>query len=299
METITSAPSQFKIATRPRTSPFQGGTCSTLGTGSSAEQGAIAALNTLNGSCGTATGIVNQNPLGPYGSSGSCGYDCSYEQNWWWNADYRFINANLNQAVATMNAQGNYNTAYQPTQKWLGDLPGFNTAILAAINAANFTDANAVLQNNINEVNPALQSVANFVTSENTYVGYLQNYATNSHNWIVQNATATENDLIGKIACGAGDVQNSFNNMFADVSAKFVNMTAPFNTVNTNFQAALQAVELVAGAFLHIQSQNTLVGQSLSTAQTYPSGSALQKMYLQIATNEWNDLVTEANSQLT
>lgn len=299
METTISVPSQFKISTRPRTSPFQGGTCSTLATGNSAEQGAITALNTLNGSCGAATGVVNQNPLGPYGSSGSCGYDCSYEQNWWWNADYRFMNANLNQAIVIMNVQGSYNTAYQPTQKWLGDLPGFNTAMLAAINAANFTNANAVLQNNINEVNPALQSVAGFVNFQNQYVGYLQNYATTSHNWIVQNATATENDLIGKIACGAGDVQNSFNNMFADVSAKFVNMTAPFNTVNTNFQAALQAIELVAGVFLHIQSQNQLVGQSLDKAQTYPPNSPLQQMYLQIATNEWNDIVSTANGQLT
>jgi hypothetical protein len=299
METITSVPSQFSVTTRPRTSTFTGGKCSALQTGNSAEQTVIAALGTLNDSCNTATGVVNQNPLGPYGSNGSCDFDCSYEQTWWWKADYRYMNANLVQAIGVVNLQGNYTLAYRPTQNWLSVLPNLNTAMLAAINAANFTDANGLLQDNINDVNPALQSIAGFVNNENQYAGYLQNYAVTSHNSIVQNATAIENDLIGKISCGSGDVQNSFNGMFADVSAKFVNMTAPFNTVNNNFQAALQAVELVAGVFLHIQSQNQLVGQSLTTAQSYPPNSPLQQMYLKIATNEWNDLVTQANGQLT
>lgn len=300
MQTLTLPPSQFSVSIKRRAKPFEGTPCKARDTSGGAQTAALAAYSTLNTSSATATTVINQNPLGRYADSGSCGYDCSYEQDWNWWADYRPTNTNLINAVAFINCGGAYNNAFQPTQKWVGtDMPTYGTALLADINAGNFTDANTVLQNNLNEANSGLQTIASFVTYENQYIGYLQTTATNSHNWIVTNATNCENDLIGKISCGAGDVQNSFNNMFNDITAKYANMAVPFNTVNANFQVALQAVEAVAGVFLSLQSKSSLVSQNLTTAQTYPSGSAMRQVYLNMAIENWNDFVAEANTQLT
>lgn len=299
METLTPVPSRINVSVRPRTSPFKGGTCVNTETAGGAQSAALAAVHTLEVDCNNANAVVNQNILGPYADNGSCGYDCSYEQNWSWSLDYRSVNSNLVYAVYLMDMARSYTLIYQPTQTWITtDLPNFSTALLADLTAANFTDAGNVLQNNINEMNNAFRNVTLFISNSNQYVGYLQTYASNIKTWIIANATGVENDLIGKIACGAGDVQNSFNKLFADVNAKFANMATPFNTVNNDYQLAQRAVQLVAGIFLSLQSKGTSIGQNITKAAAEPPNSPLRTMYVNIATNEWNDFVSEANTQL-
>lgn len=300
MQNSISYPTLSQVSTRCRPLPLPSGTCTVLEDGNSPENGAIVAFGILNNNCAAAATAVNQNQFGPYAGNGSCGYGCSYEQYWNWSGDYRnYANAQLLNGLAFMNWGSSYTTAYQPTQTWLAtDLPNFGSALLADINAADFGSANTVLQNNINEANQALQSITSFLGNASPYVGYLQTLATNLQAGIVSSATTAQNNLIGQIHCGAGDVQNSFNGMFADVAVKFINLQIPLNTVNSNFQSALQSVDLVAGVFISLQSKNQQVSQFLGRAASFPAGSPTRVMYQNAAISEWNAFVSEANSQL-
>lgn len=298
MQNTISYPSKATISTRPRISVPTKGICSVLEGETSPAAAALAAFNILNNNSNIAAGVVNQNLLGPYADNGSCGYGCSYEQEWNWHADYTPTNSNLIQAVMFVNCGGVYNTAYQPTLRWLGtDLPNFSNALITAINSSDFDGAYTVLQNNINEANQALESLVSFVNT-NQNVGYLQTFSQNAQNWIINDARALQNDLIGKIHCGDGDVQNSINGMLGNVAAKFVNMQTSFNTVSSNLQSALQAVDLVSGVFISLQSRNRVVKDFISRASSFPSGSPTRQMYQNMAINEWNVFVSQANSQL-
>lgn len=322
MQTFISAPPQFKVSTRRRALPFTGGSCSALAGGSSSEAAALAAFATLTTYCNNATGTVNQNPLGPYGNNGSCTHDCSYEQTWWWKADYRPTNTNLVNSVSFMNMAGNYISAFRPTSVWVSStLPNYGTALTGNINtilnidtaiingggnatpeqllqlANAFNLAAQALQNNNTVANQGLQNLASFINYSNPYTGYMQTTATNAQAWIRTNATAIENSVIGQIACGSGDVQNSFNAMFADVAAKFVNMQAPFNLISNGFQLALQATEKVAGIFLSLQAKSQLVSQYLADAQVLAPTNIMRKVKLNSGSNIWGQYVAEANAE--
>lgn len=322
----SSAPlSGFRVSThsKPRASaPSQGGgDADAVG----AEAAALAALSALSTSCTTASGVVSQNQLGPYGDDGSCDYDCGFkEQKWSWWADYRPTNTNLTQVVAGYNITAPYATAFQPTQTWVTtDLPAFGSsldgnlttiaqvdaAIVAAHGvetpqeaaklAAAFESLATILQNNLSEANRALQNLASYLSWVQGWSGTsLPNYVTSARSYIQTNATNIEEDLLGQIACGANDVRNSFNLMFVDIDAKFATMQPGFNDVTAKLAAAIQAGQRVAGVFLVVQSDSTLVSEQVTQAQSLGPTSPLRTMHLTIAGNEWSGLVQEANFQL-
>lgn len=316
--------SEFSVSTRRKATRSSAACGCGVGDASGAQAAALAALASLATTCTNAANAVNQNPLGRYDNSGSCTYDCGFmEQTWSWWADYRPTNANLVQAVGLCNITAGYGDAFAPTQVWISkDLPQFSTAITgdlakiagidqAIINAGGeitpqqqtdlnnaFDDLNKELQANLNEANGALQYLASFLSWDQGHTGDLQSTVTNSQAFIKQNATGIENDLIGQIACGAGDVQNTFNAMFTDVNNKFVAMQAYFNTVTSNLGVAVQAGSRVAGTFLVLQSDSTLVSQQVQQALSFPPTSALRTMHLNIAGQNWTDFVQEANTQL-
>jgi len=315
-----SSPSQFTVSTQPRNVAL---TAATSAEATGAAQVAQAAFTALNVNCAAAIAPINQNQLGPYGTNGSCTHDCSYQQTWTWTADYRYINTNLLQGVATINVGGIYNTAFQPIQTWVGtNLPAFGTQLLKDLDTitqigidinhaggnpttqqlaqlkAAFTDAGQVLQANLDQANQGLRSLSNFVNQQNPNTGYLQTISTNAQTNIKTDGTKTENSLTGQIACGSGDVQNSFNAMFADVAAKFVAMQASINAADAGFQSALQAAVLVAGVFLSLQPKSQLVSEYLTQAQSYAPTDPVRQMRVNMAVSVWNTLVSEANAQL-
>jgi len=320
-----SSPSQFGIASRRKSPSSARQGCGADADAGGAQAAALAALLALSNSCTNASALVNQNQLGPYGDSGSCSYDCGFkDQSWWWKADYRPTNSNLVQVVAANNISGPYTTAFQPTQTWVNtDLPASGnslTATLAAIAqidaaivaaggnetpaqssqlAAAFNNLPGILQVNLNQANYALQKLASYLSwVQGGGVGPIQGYVTAAQSYIKTDATKAEENLIGEIACGSGDVTNSFNGMFADVNAKFANMQPGFDAVTAKLAAALQAGDHVAGVFLTLQSDSTLVSEQITQAQSYPPTSGLRTMHLNIAGNEWSDFVQEANFQL-
>jgi hypothetical protein len=317
--------SGFRVSSRNKPRASAPSQCGSDADAVGAEAAALAALSALSASCTNASGLVNQNPLGRYGDSGSCSFDCGFkEQKWSWWADYRPTNTNLLQVVAVCNITAPYTTVFQPTQTWVNtDLPAFGSslngnlttiaqidaAIVAAHGvetpqqaaqlAAAFSTLASILQNNLSEANRALQNLASYLSSVQSWSGtYLPNYVTSARAYIQTSATKIEEDLIGQIACGADDVRNSFNGMFADVNAKFANMQPGFNDVTAKLTAAVQAGQHVAGVFLVVQSDSTLVSQQLTKAQSYNPISPLRTMHLNMAGNEWSGLVQEANFQL-
>jgi hypothetical protein len=316
--------SQFTVSDRRTStlSPHQD--CCRVSSGAGAQAAALAALATLAANCGIAADVVNQNPLGRYSDSGSCDYDCGFkEQDWNWWADYRGTNTNLVQAVGSMNITGPYTAAFQPTQTWVNAaLPGFSGSLngsLATINridaaiiaaggvetpeqdaelSAAFANLSSVVQGSLGQANQALQNLAAFLSWEQGHTGVLQNLVTSSQGYIKTDATNTENNLIGQIACGAGDVQNSFNNMFNDINNKFATMQTCFTTVTSNLLAAIKAGDSVAGVFLILQSDSSVVSEQIVQAQSYPPSSPLRQLHLNISGNEWGNLVQKANAEL-
>jgi hypothetical protein len=330
MQPITLLPpsptSQISVASRRKGRPSAGAECGCAAPADDqgAQAAALAALATLAAACSASQTVVAQNPLGRYSDSGSCTYDCGFmEQDWSWWADYRFVNTNLQNCVAGMNFSGPYGVACQPMQAWVGSsLPTINTsvngdlqdirqidaAIIAAGGdetpaqraqlASDFTDLGNQLARNLGLANGALQQLAGFVSWEQGQGGAVDALVASSKTYIQTSATNNENNLIGQIACGAGDVQNSFNNMFTDIASKFTTMTTSFNTVDQDFEAAIQAAQAVAGVFLVLQQDSALVSQRLDLAQGLSPTDPLRLMDLNIATNVWTELVNTATAQL-
>ncbi|MET1077159.1 MAG: hypothetical protein ABWY06_03970 [Pseudomonas sp.] len=328
MSNVMTAPSlassQFSVTSRRRLAPAPRASSCTLSDSGGAQAQALSAMAALSTACSNAITLVNQNPLGRYANSGSCSYDCGFmEQDWNWWADYRPTNANLAQRLSAMNIAASYGVAFQPTQNWLNQgLPGYANQLsgnLATINGIDaviaatgsetpeqsaqlssaFTALGNALQNNLNEANQGLQSLAGFLSWEQGSTSGFPSFVEGCKTFIQQNATATENNLIGQIACGADDVRNTYNAMFADIAAKFARMQPGFNDTGNRLQSALQAGDAVTGVFLVLQSNSQLVSGQLAQAQLYPAGSVLRTMHLSIVQNEWGSFVQQANSQLS
>ncbi|HEX4629600.1 MAG TPA: hypothetical protein VH188_01420 [Chthoniobacterales bacterium] len=247
------------------------------------------------------------------------------EQDWNWSANWvpSVNNGVLIPAVGQLNIASAYTVSFQLTQIWVtADLPNYNTNLLAALATINQVDtaiinaggvetpaqaaqltvtfgaAATILQNNLGEMNSALQKIAGFLNWQQQFIGYIQAQATSVQTAITTAATNAENNLIGDIACGDGDVRNSFNGMFADVAAKFAAMQTPFNAVNSNFQVALNAGALVAGVFLPLQGDSQLVSEYLASAQSYAPTNPLRQLKLNMAGSLWAEFVSDANTQL-
>jgi hypothetical protein len=328
MQTITLHPptptSQSSVSSRRKTNASSPSTCCTVGDGSGAQAAALAALGILASACSAAAAVIAGNPLGAYGDNGSCDFDCGFkEQTWSWSADYRFVNGNLQAAVTSLDFSSAYGAAFAPTQNWVGtDLPQFglrlnsalqdirqlDQAIIAAggeVSPAqqnqlntDFSSLNTMVANDLTEANSGLQTLAGFLSYEAGQSSQLADLVASSKAYIQTDATRCENDLIGKIACGSGSVQNSFNNMFTDVATKFATMQTSFNTVTSNFQTALNAADAVAGVFLVLQSDSSVLSEQLALTQTFAPTDPLRALHLNIAANMWGELVSTATVQL-
>ncbi len=319
---LPSPPSRFVVSSRRKAGSPSAPGCGCAAT-SDAQGAQAAALAALDASCTAAEAVVSQNPLGPYADSGSCSYDCgTMEQNWNWSADYRAVGANLQNCLAGMDFSQPYAVAYQATASWVGSgLPGISTAIggdLQAIQqtdaaiagaggdatpaqqaqlASAFGDLGTQLSNNLGLLDQALQQLAGFVSSEQGQGGAVDSLVASSKAYIQSDATTAENNLLGQIACGSGDVQGSFGGMFQDVANKFATMQASFAPVDANFQASFGAVQLVTGAFLVLQQDSDMVSKRLASAQAMAPTDPLRAMDLTIAGNLWADLVASADAQ--
>jgi hypothetical protein len=161
-----------------------------------------------------------------------------------------------------------------------------------------FSSLNTMVGNDLAEANTALKTLAGFLSDEAGQSGQLANQVSSSQSYIKTDATNCENNLIGKIACGSGAVQDSFNAMFADVATQFATMQTSFNTVTSNFQTALNAGDAVAGVFLVLQSDSSMVSEQLAYTQTLSPTDPLRAMHLNIASNLWGELVSTATVQL-
>ncbi|MFK3772292.1 hypothetical protein [Pseudomonas sp. NPDC089406] len=315
--------SQFSTTSERRPAADYRPSCCTADAVGGAQANALAAMAALASTCNDAVGLINQNPLGRYQNNGSCSYDCGFrEQTWSWWADYRPTNANLASQVNGMNLAAPYATAFQPTRQWLeGALPGNarqlqeQLALIASIDAAiaasgqqtpeqqaqlaqAFTALSNLLASNLGQANQALGNLASFLSWAQPATSGLADYVNSCKAYIQQSAINLENDLIGKIACGAGDVRNTINGMLSDVGAKFARMQPGFDAVNAREVNALQAGDAVAGVFLGLQADSQLVGQQLDLARTFEPASPLRQMHLNIAGSTWNHFVQQADSQL-
>jgi hypothetical protein len=319
-------PAQFGAASRSIKAGSARPPCGMRAAGTGAAAAANAALAALAANCVTATTAATLANLGPFADNGSCSYDCGFrEQDWWWKANYvpYVTNAQLVPGIAQVNIGSAYHNAYQPTINWAGkDMAAYGASLTgslaligqidaaiiqaggqetpaqAAQLAAAFSNSGSQLGANLAEANQALQGLAGFLTQRQGQIGYLPALATSCQSFIHTDATNTENNLIGQIACGSGDVQNSFNAMLATIDGAFVALQPPFSAVNNNLQSALQAGQTVAGIFLILQSDSQLVSQAIAQAQALAPTDPLRQLRLNIAATSWNAFTTEANSQL-
>jgi hypothetical protein len=224
--------------------------------------------------------------------------------------------------VSNMNGLAAYTSAFQPVKDWVGGSmasygaslngsltqiaqidqaiikAGFETPEQAAELTAAFANANAQVHGNVNTADQALQNLAGYINWSQQFVGSLQSLSTARQAWITQDATNLENNLIGQIACGSGDVQNSINGMLATIATGFTAMQQPFNTVNADLQAALNAGSGVAGSLLVIQSDSQLVSNEIANALSYAPTDLLRQFHLNLAASDWSVLTTTATSKL-
>jgi hypothetical protein len=289
--------------------------------GSPAAGAAFAAFSTLSTLCGNAISAIGGASFGPFSNSGSCTYDCGFrEQTWSWSVDFTaWVQQNLVPVVQGMDVSGAFAGAFAPTQRWVtSTLPGCSTRIISQINAINgiddvikrtgittpvqqralaqaFEGALSDVKNSLDAANGALQVLSSFLTSVTGRSMSAQPYQTA----IGTALTNQMNDLIGRISCGAGDVRNQFGAAQAVVNNSFASLQVPFNAVNTQYNTATDAGDVVAGVFLDIQSDSQSVTDFLNKAQGVLPTSPLRRGYLDIASNDWASLVAYAQVQLT
>jgi hypothetical protein len=305
MNAHTFSNSAFGVSSRRLSAPASTDCASCSADGNPAVA-AFAAFATLSTDCGSAITVINQANFGPFGDNGSCSYDCGFrEQTWWWKADYTPTKTNyLVPGVSNMNGLAAYTGAFQPVKDWVGGSmtsygaslngsltliaqidqaiikAGFETPEQAAELTAAFENANAQVQGNLNTADQALQNVAGYINWSQQFVGSLQSLSTARQAWITQDATNLENNLIGQIATG------------------FTAMQQPFNTVNADLQAALNAGSGVAGSLLVIQSDSQLVSNEIANALSYAPTDQLRQFHLNLAASDWGVLTTTAISKL-
>lgn len=316
----------FGVESTTHTKPTTSECCFLKSTDSNAAQKAFAAFVALTSECGAANKVVNAANLGPFGDNGSCDYDCGFkEQTWWWKANYtQIVKTNqLEPGVNSMDLSGSYQQAFNQTEQWLNaSLPTYTKSFTedvgniektdaeiiaaggdetpaqkAALETA-FKNASQMIANSNNQTNAALKALAQFISNNTSMKDYLSNLSTSTHDYIKTDATNTENNLIGQIACGSGDVRSSFNGMFSTIDTAYNTMTTAFNSVESDLVVALNAASSVTGAFLNVQSDNTVIAQNLSKSNQYAPTDPLRKFYLQLAQESWTSYVTYAQSQL-
>jgi hypothetical protein len=323
MITSTVPDCQSSVSTRrlPAGAPRQD--CCRVGDGGGAQTQALAALAKLTASCTTAIAVIGNNPLGRYADSGSCTYSCGFkEQDWNWWCDFRQTNTNLAQDVTGSDFTGPYATAFVPAQTWVGTaLPGSSTTVneniatimqIDAVIAASgqetpaqtsqlqaaFLNLNDAVGNNQSQMNGAVQNLAAFLNWEGGQTSVLSTAVISSRTYIGTTANKIKNDLINQIACGAGDVQNSFQNMFNDIDAKYTAMQPGFSSVTSTLQAALGACQRVAGQFLPLQADGANIRAEIDNAQQYPPSHPLRQLHLHNAQNEWQQMALHAVIEL-
>ncbi|MES2317588.1 MAG: hypothetical protein V4631_08850 [Pseudomonadota bacterium] len=311
---------QFTVSTRrkPAGAPPHG--CCNDGSG--AQANALASLAILTASCSAANVVVGNNPLGRYADNGTCTYSCCNEQYWNWWCDFRNTNANLEKTVTNTDFTAAYANAFVPAQTWVGSaLPGLSGTLAenigtiiqidaairesggetpqqaAQLNTAFLSLANAV-QNNQGQMNGATQNIASFLAWEGGQTGVLATAVTNSKAYITTTATNVENNLIGQISCGSGDVQESFQNMFNDIANKFATMQTGFSSVAANCQAALTACQQVGGQFLPLLADGANIQAEVANALSLPPASIMRLLHLKNAQGEWNQMAQNAGIQL-
>jgi hypothetical protein len=274
---------------------------------------AFAAYQGLNQACATAVTAVNNANFGPFGNSGSCDYDCSTRtQNWNWNVDYTPMkDNNLLPAVSRTN----------PAQTWAGsDLNRYAAQLSSAIAIIKSIDAaigptgptpeqaaqlNAAFNTGVGmvngsngESNAALQVLAQFVSGQAPLQGSLAATSSSTQSSIHTSITNGMNDLIGKIACGAGAVTDQFNAMKAVVDQSFTSINPPLSAADGQFATATTAASAIPGVFVNVQSNTDLVLQQLQVAQSLAEGSVIRTLHLDMAMEDWNEMVTYATTQL-
>jgi hypothetical protein len=285
---------------------------------------AFAAYQVLNQACATAVTAVNNANFGPFGNSGSCDYDCSTRtQNWNWNVDYTPMkDNNLLPAVSRTNAASSgFGTAFLPAQTWAGsDLNRYAAQLSSAIAIIKSIDAaigptgptpeqaaqlNAAFNTGVGmvngsngESNAALQVLAQFVSGQAPLQGSLAATSSSTQSSIHTSITNGMNDLIGKIACGAGAVTDQFNAMKAVVDQSFTSINPPLSAADGQFATATTAASAIPGVFVNVQSNTDLVLQQLQVAQSLAAGSVMRTLHLDMAMEDWNEMVTYATAQL-
>jgi hypothetical protein len=157
-----------------------------------------------------------------------------------------------------------------------------------------FADANVTVAKSLTLMDQALQVMSAFCAAQQGRSGIPANLGADNHSAMKTDATKTENDLIGEIACGAGDVQSGFNGMFATLDSAFAGLNVSFNALSDGFGAAVDAIEALTGEFVALQAEFGVVTDALAEAQSLPPGAPLRRLKLGIARSDWADLAAQA-----
>lgn len=327
MSSLFAPAIQLSVSTSRASAPDHltpGLACCTVDSGGGAQSDALAALASLASASANARNLVNQNGLGPYGADGSCNFDCGFKtQHWGWSVDYRnSVNANLIQYVNAADFNSVYRSGFQPAQGWVGQgLPGLSATVTstvasimsidAAIAAsgqespqqaaqlnAGFAALAGAIDNNKGQISRAMQSILSCLQWSEGQPPRLAAYVVDSKASIKDGATSAENNLIAQIACGDGDVRNSFNNMFNDVDARYTAMQPGFSNVAATAQTALTACQRVGGQFLPWQADTASSGAEFAQAQPLQPGSFIRRLHLRNAADLWAQMAQSATFQL-
>ncbi|MBA2238220.1 MAG: hypothetical protein H0W24_05910 [Lysobacter sp.] len=286
----------------------------------------FAALQTLDQLCGTANAAIAAGSFGRFSNDGDCSYDCGFKEqdwNWWFDVSDWMRNGYFYPWVTGNDLLGPFTNAFSATRQWvLQSLPGTDQRVTAAIAGINsidaaiaqsgsetpqqagqlavfFADAQNNVGGNLTWANQALQTLAAYISwisqPSPSVTTLLANTTTTVDTWIQNQAM----DLMGQLSCGSGTVQDQYNGARDVVNQSIALLANPFTAVANQAAVAIDAGSAVAGAFLPIQSMSDLVTQNLTQAQTYPAGSALRLMHMTEAAQNWQDLVSYAQAQLT
>lgn len=155
------------------------------------------------------------------------------------------------------------------------------------------------LGQDLNALNGTIQTLAHFIVVANARSNYLSNQISWAKSDLDTKCQQGAQDLINKIECDQGRVQNGFNAVQALLDSNCAALQQGATAIGGNYNAALNAVQKEVGVQIILQDGSALVTQHLQAAQSLDPTSSARMVHLRIALQNWQQLVSDAHSQFS
>ncbi|MGC2400411.1 MAG: hypothetical protein WA510_11530 [Acidobacteriaceae bacterium] len=288
----------------------------------------LSTLAQFQASLANSSQIVSNASLGPYSISGSCGYDCwgklcIMNQHWSWQVDFSGTRVPLQQVLQVIQQQyQQFSPTMTSVSTWeTSTLPAFSNTFTNAANAilalntqiqqnggtttqqqrqqiaSEFQQIETGIQQSSGALNTAIQALSQYMQQQQAEQTSIASLSQNVQNSIDQEITQTQKNFIPTLHCGQSDATKAISGMENQFNQSFQQIEVSVGSMQTSAQTANQALSLLTGSLISLQSSYSLADQQIQQSQASPV-PIIQNLHLDVAEKTWQGLAAYAAQQL-